>query len=110
MAENKIKVAQRLADAHFSVEPNLQKVFLLSPEDDSRDGDPIMLLEVVEGSFAEDIFTVGFPPDLVHDVPYRSAIVEIPPAKLGAVQVSGVKLRGRKWEIEQELRHTEIGL
>jgi hypothetical protein len=103
MTKSKLETAENLAKGHFRVEPNLKHVYLIEPMDDQDPNDPIRLLEVVEGTLANDIFPIGFTADPARGIEYPSVIVEISPALYRTVRHGKVRFADREWTIGREL-------
>lgn len=107
MVSEKMRVAERLAEAHFSVEPELEHVFVLEPLGSDDDAEPVKLLEVVKGSLFPDIFPVGFAPNPAAGVPYTSLVVEVAPARWQMLREQGfVPFHGKRWKIGLELHRS----
>jgi hypothetical protein len=87
MARSKDEVAAALEDAHFAVEPGIERIFrLLAP--DAREADPrepIKLLEVSVDTTADGIRPVYFGPHRASGIDYPSMIVEITPREFEAL-------------------------
>jgi hypothetical protein len=100
MKKSKLDTAMSLAKAHFRVEPNLKRVYLIEPLDDEDPNDPIKLLEVVEGTIERGIDPIAFSADPAHGIEYPLIIVEISPSeyedmrrgKLGFVDLAQKRL------------------
>jgi hypothetical protein len=103
MHTSKLETAKNLAKGHFLVEPNLQHIHLIEPLDDNDPGDPIRLLEVVEGSLARGIEPVGFTADPARGINYPSIIIEISPAEYKSVRNGKLRIGNRDWTIGKEL-------
>jgi hypothetical protein len=100
---SKLEVARHLASAHFRVDPQLRRIFLLEPLNDRDPNDPIKLLEVVEGTIERGIEPVAFAADPGRGLDYPALVVEISPAEFNAVREGKLLLANFGWEIGQEL-------
>ncbi len=108
MTSRRLQAAKRLADAHFDAEPDLQRVFVLEAQGAEEDGEPIRLLEVVEGSFSQDIFPIGFPASPAAGIDFPSVIVEVTPSVWTELRDRGaLEFRGKRWLIGEELKRTQ---
>lgn len=103
MQKSKIDTAMALAKAHFSMEPDLRRVFLLGPHDDNDLREPIKLLEVVEGTIETDFEPVAFAANPGRGVPYPSLILEISPRQFEEIENRKVLVNGSVWIIDREL-------
>lgn len=69
--------AERLAEAHYRVEPGISKIYALSS---AEAGDrTIRLLEVNANTFESGIVPIGFGPHPRSGVPFASVIIEVTP-------------------------------
>ena len=103
MKKSKLETAKSLAEAHFGVEPNLKRIYLIKPYNEQDASDPIKLLEVVEGTIERGIEPIGFTADPAHGIAYPSIIVEISPTEHEAIQKRDGKLDYGDWIIGEEL-------
>jgi hypothetical protein len=103
MRKTKLETAKSLAEGHFRVDPNLVRVHLIEPIDQTDPDDPIRLLEVVKGTFERGIEPVGFTADPAHGVEYPSIIVEISPEEYKTVSQGKLHFANREWTIGAEL-------
>ncbi len=103
MRRNKYETAQNLAKAHFKVEPNLKKVFLLEPICEHDPKEPIKLLEVVEGTIERGIEAIAFAADPANGIEYPSMIVEISPREYQHLGAGKLTLETRGWTLDKEL-------
>ncbi len=102
--KSKLETAKSLANAHFQVEPNLKRVYLIQPINDQDPNDPIKLLEVVEGTIERGIEPVGFVADPARGMEYPLMIIEISPTEYESIRTAGkVRLRNQDWTIGEEL-------
>ena len=100
MPREKLKVARRLAEEHFRVEPNLEKVFLLEPLGEDNDEEPLKLLEVVKGSLAQGIYPIRLRANPGAGIPYQSLVVEVAPDEWEAIRDKGsIPFRGARWKV-----------
>jgi len=104
MRKSKLETAKSLAAAHFGVEPNLKRVFLIEPLDERDPNDPIKLLEVVEGTIERGIEPIGFAADPAHGIEYPSIVVEISPTEHQTIQDRDGKIGFDGWTLGRELR------
>src|SRR5271170_977484 len=81
MKNSRLEAARSLAKAHFAVEPNLKRAFLIEPLDSEDPREPIKLLEVVEGTIERGIDPLAFTADPARGIDYPSIIVEVSPAE-----------------------------
>jgi hypothetical protein len=104
MKKSKLETAKSLANAHFQVEPNLKRIYLIQPINDQDPNDPIKLLEVVEGTIERGIEPVSFPADPARGMEYPLMIIEISPTEYKSIRTAGkVRLRNHDWTIGEEL-------
>lgn len=108
MAKSKSETAETLATAHFGVEPNLRRIFLLEPVSEQDPDEPIKLLEVVEGTIERGIEPIAFPADPAHGIDYMSMIVEISPREFRDICDGKLNLGDRGWMIGKELNAQRI--
>jgi hypothetical protein len=82
----KSEAARLLAAIHFDVEDGLTHVYRLhaSMQAESREEEPIKLLEVHEGTVATGVLPLRFSP--TPDVPYSSVIIEVTPEEFERIQ------------------------
>jgi len=100
---SKLETAKTLAKAHFAVEPNLKRIFLLESLDNNDPDDPIKLLEVVEGTIERGIEPIAFTADPQHGIGYSSIIVEISPAEYEGLCKGKLGFGDFKWALGDEL-------
>ncbi len=103
MKKSKRETADRLAKAHFEIEPNIKRIFLLEPVIEQDPNDPIRLLEVVEGTIERGIEPIAFTADLARGIEYPSVIVEISPREFKHVCDGTLDLSERGWMVGSEL-------
>jgi hypothetical protein len=104
MKKSKLETAKSLANAHFQVEPNLKRIYLIQPINEQDPNDPIKLLEVVEGTIERGIEPVSFTADPAHDIEYPSMIIEISPTEHKSIRTGAkIHLRDQDWTIGEEL-------
>src|SRR6266536_2554770 len=77
----KDEVAERLAQAHYIVEPGIRRIFRVAGgvEAEANPREPIKLLEVNENTVPSGIVPVHFGPHPASGVPFSSQIIEITP-------------------------------
>ena len=104
MKKSKLETAKSLANAHFQVEPNLKRIYLIQPINDHDPNDPIKLLEVVEGTIERGIEPVSFAADPARGMDYRLMIIEISPAEYESIRSAGkVRFGNQDWTLGEEL-------
>jgi hypothetical protein len=103
MRKSKSETAKILAVAHFGVEPNLRRIFLLEPVSEQNPDEPIKLLEIVEGTIERGIEPIAFVADPAHGIDYPSMIVEISPREFRDICDGSLDLGTRGWMIGKEL-------
>ena len=106
MKRSKLETAKSLAQAHFEVEPNLKRIYLIEPVDEQDPNDPIKLLEVVEGTLERGIEPIGFTADLGRGIEYPSIIVEISPSEYknkNIIRNGKLVFKNHDWTVGQEL-------
>lgn len=88
MDRSKEAVAQRLAEAHYGIEPGIELIVrMVSSVDREADPEePIKLLEVNPNTVASGIHPLFFGPHVTSGIFYPSVIVEITPEEYGQVQ------------------------
>jgi hypothetical protein len=76
-------LAERLAQAHYRIDPSLSVVrrLMATPELEADPEEPIKLLEVSDATTADGIIPVYFGPHLKSGMIYPSLIVEITPSE-----------------------------
>lgn len=81
MDRSKEAVAQRLAEAHYIIEPGIERIIQLvtSPEREADPKEPVKLLEVNQNTTAEGFHPVFFGPHAASGIFYPSVIVEVTP-------------------------------
>ena len=94
MDRSKDAVAQRLAEAHYAIEPGIELIVqLLAPPDRESDPkEPIKLLEVNHDTTADGIRPVFFGPHFPSGIVYPSVIVEVTPDEYEQIQRSSTPL------------------
>jgi hypothetical protein len=100
----KRETAETLAKAHFEVEPNLRRVFVLERGGGETPDEPIALLEVVEGTIERGIEPIAFTADLAHGIPYPSVIVEVSPKEYEDIRNSRLDFGPHGWRLGEELK------
>lgn len=103
MRKSKLETAKSLAKAHFGVEPNLKRIYLLEPISEQDPDEPIKLLEVVEGTIERGIEPIAFTADPEHGIEYPSVIVEISPAEYDDLRNRQFDFGSHAWTIGVEL-------
>lgn len=107
LKKSKLETARNLAKAHFENEPSLKHVRLLEPVNEDDPGDPIKLLEVVEGTIERGIEPVAFPANPARGIEYPVLIIEVSPSEYQDLKnnVRGIMggLESYGWSIGSEL-------
>lgn len=103
MKKSKSETAESLAAAHFGVEPNLKRIFLLEPVGEQDPDEPVKLLEVVEGTIERGIEPVAFAPDPGCGIDYPSMIVEVSPREFRDICDGRLDIGARGWMLGKEL-------
>jgi hypothetical protein len=103
MKTSKRETAERLAKAHFEVEPNLKHVYLLEPVDEQDADKPIKLLEVVEGTIERGIEPIAFTADPKRGIEYPSVIIEVSPKEYDEMRQEQSPFGHFGWTIGTEL-------
>lgn len=98
---NKRQIAQKLAQAHFSVEEGLIRVFRLVCKQEKA-GEPIKLLEVNQDTIPTGIMPLHFDAAPARGIPYPSVIVEVTPSEFELIQGDHLKLP-HGWQIGEEI-------
>ena len=101
--KTKEETAEALAKIHFANEPNLKHIHLLEPIREDDPGDPIKLLEVVEGTLERGIEPIAFLADPAREIEYPVLIVEVSPKEYLAIKQDTKGLEQRGWSIGKEL-------
>ena len=103
MDHSKHAVAQRLAEAHYSIEPAIELIvqLLTSPEREADEKEPIKLLEVNENTTAEGIRPLFFGAHPASGIFYPSVIIEVTPGEYEQIQASP-ELLPNGWRLGQE--------
>jgi hypothetical protein len=88
MNRSKEAVAQRLAEAHYAIEPGIELIVQLvaSPERELDPKEPVKLLEVNPNTIASGIHPLYFGAHAASGIFYSSVIVEITPEEYEQVQ------------------------
>ncbi len=90
------EAAERLAEAHYRVEPGTSRIYRLrgGKEDDRT----IRLLEVNSETVPSGIVPIGFAPHPPSGLPFSSVIVEITPEEFADLQEGRLRLPDG-WEV-----------
>lgn len=104
MDHSKEGVAQKLARAHFSVEPGIERIFriLWSVEREANADEPVKLLELNSLTTADGIRPVFFGPHTGSGIIFPSVIIEITPQEFDAVQNGSLALPD-DWHVGPEI-------
>jgi len=111
MDRSKQAVAERLAQAHYAVEPSIELIVRLESDDEQNIAEPIKLLEVNPDTVASGIVPVCFGPHPASGVFYPSIIVEVTPQEYQRIVDSPSSLPngwrlGKKFD---RLMHAKVG-
>jgi hypothetical protein len=100
MMPSKDEVAEKLARAHYLIEPEISQIFRLSDsaEIETRPNEPIKLLEVNPDTLPSGILPLHFGPHPASGISYPSVIVEITPEEYEQVQKGNLQLPNG-WQI-----------
>lgn len=91
---SKTAVAQRLADAHYAIDPNIDLIIQLKAEA-KREKDlaePIKLLEINSSTLSAGIHPLFFGPHRSSGIIYPSVIIEITPDEFKDIRKNPSKL------------------
>ena len=104
MDRSKEAVAQRLAEAHYAIEPGIELIIQLvaSSEREADPKEPIKLLEVNQYTTMDGIHPVFFGPHTGSGVFYPSVIVEVTPEEYEQIQRDPASLPNG-WKLGPEL-------
>ena len=96
--------AQMLADRHFDLEPEMVHIYRLvgSAEIESRDDEPIKLLEVNDGTVSAGILPLHFGPMPNIGVHFSTIIVSVTPEEFRRIEAQELKLP-MGWKLGAEL-------
>ncbi|HXD86474.1 MAG TPA: hypothetical protein VN641_08270 [Urbifossiella sp.] len=96
--------ARLLARSHFEFEPGMQRIFRLtgSAEAESRESEPIKLLEVNEATVATGILPLHFGPMPESGVPYPTVIIAVTPEEFEKVNSHELRLPNN-WDLGEEM-------
>jgi hypothetical protein len=104
---SRIEAARKLAKSHVDFDPGVMQVFLLEGDSETNIGEPIKLLEVVEGSRPRGIEPVYFLPNPEKGNDYPLVIVDVTPAEFKKYRRRRIPHPGGSWKIGQELATRE---
>lgn len=104
MPETKAEAARKLAEAHFSLEKGMKKIFRLKAKEEVEDAptEPIKLLEVNASTVPTGVLPLHFGPALASGIPFASIIVEVTPEEYKRIQTRQLALP-QDWVIGEEL-------
>lgn len=90
---DKEQVRQRLARAHYNVEPGISEIFTVeNPGCEDSPDEPIKLLEVNQDTIAVGIQPLGFSPVPEHGFPYPTVIIEVTPDEWEQIRIGELTL------------------
>jgi hypothetical protein len=104
MTSERLRAAQKTAEAHSKIDPDVRQVYLLESSDTEEDclDEPIKLLEVVDGAFEAGVEPIGFPPNAGRGVDYWTMIVEVSPREFEAFGKT-IRFQNKVWRVGQAL-------
>lgn len=101
---SKDQTAAELAQAHFSVEPDIIAIYrVLAHEREQQPTEPVKLLEVNSRTPRAGIFPVLFGPDPVAGIHYASVVIEVTPEEYASLRRGELELPDG-WVVGEELR------
>ena len=100
----KNEVAEHLARAHYEVEPGITQIFRIRVGDEieTKDDEPIKLLEINEDTIPAGILPLQFAPDVPSGIDYSSVIVEITPSEFNQIGKRELELP-EGWQVAELL-------
>jgi hypothetical protein len=104
MDRSKQAVAQRLAEAHYAIEPGIERIIRLlafSSEQEEDPREPVKLLEVNPATTAVGIRPVFFGPHAASGIFYPSVIVEVTPEEYRQIRGKSLPLPNG-WQLNHE--------
>jgi hypothetical protein len=103
MDRSREAVAQRLAEAHYAIEPGIALIIqlLASPDREADPEEPVKLLEVNQNTTANGIRPVFFGPHAASGIFSPSVIVEVTPEEFEQIQRNPNSLPNG-WRLGQE--------
>lgn len=102
----RLQTAQKLAKAHYRVEPELKHIFLLTSDREDDPREPIKLLEVLDSTLADEIMPISFSADPSRGIAYPCSIIEMSTRDFKARKTKTIQFRGSKWKIGEDLLAT----
>ena len=104
MERSKEAVAQRLAEAHYAIEPAIELIvqLLASPEREADPREPIKLLEVNPETITSGVLPVFFGPHPASGIFYPTVIVEVTPEEYEKIRGDPASLPNG-WRLGPEL-------
>lgn len=108
---NKEMIANRLAQAHFAIEPEIREIIRVvsSPDREADPTEPIKLLEANENTTATGIRPIFFGPDLAAGIPFASVIIEVTPEELREIRDGRMRLPNG-WRVDGAFARTAVGV
>jgi len=105
MPETKAEAVRKLAEAHFSLEKGMKKIFRLKAKEEVEDApaEPIKLLEVNSATVASGVLPLHFGPAPASGIPFASIIIEVTPEEFKRIQTKELLLP-RDWVLGEEIR------
>ncbi len=104
---SKDAVAEKLARAHFQVDPAIERIFRLhAPERETDDSEPIRLLEVNRETTSQGIVPIPFGPHAGSGIYFPSVIIEIRPEEYEQV-LEGTLGLPDGWQLGSEIARPE---
>ena len=101
---NKDEEAQRLAEAHYQIEPGMREIYRLKGEPDLEvtTDEPIKLLEVNENTIASGVMPLSFAPSPADNVHFPTVVVEVTPDEFQQIRSNQLQLP-HGWRIAELL-------
>jgi hypothetical protein len=100
---SKTAVAERLAQAHYEIEPGIELIIQLegTPQQESNPEEAVKLLEVNENTTADGIRPVFFGSHEASGIFYPSVIVEVTPGEYQQIRKGALRLPN-DWRLGRE--------
>jgi len=103
MKKTRLETAQKLAQDHRRVEPDLKHIFLLTSDREDDPREPIKLLEVLDSTLSDEIMPISFSADPARGIAYPCSIIEMSTRDFQARKTKMIQFRGRRWKIGEDL-------
>lgn len=104
MDRSKDAVADRVARAHYSIEPGLSLIVKLeaAPDREADPAEPVKLLEVNENTFSTGVQPLFFGPHPATGVFYPIVIIDITPEEMAEIRRDPTRLPNG-WRLGREV-------